>query len=252
MAAFGRHNAVAASIPDENGLAKTGASGEQCARATMLGAARIENAEIFGRKVLDAMASGAEVIQENHMGTFSSLMSDLVSTSPGEIGGSTLPLMTGPAMPKPAATMFSLPRCSAAWRENSLTMRSNCANSLLAKRCLKTGVSVPPFSEKSAKLHFVPPTSPARITVPPSLWMSKVFCVSCCNYGLCHCLPSRSSRRSDSRGPQLPAGYCGTVALLAALQTSRMGSTSDQAASTLSPRSKSVASPRTQSFKSVA
>src|SRR5216683_2887164 len=35
-------------------------------------------------------------------------------------------------------------------------MRSNCANSLLAKRCLKTGVSVPPFSEKSARLHFLP------------------------------------------------------------------------------------------------
>src|SRR5436309_14752302 len=46
-------------------------------------------------------------------------------------------------------------------------MRSNCANSLLAKRCLKTGVSVPRFSEKSARLHFVPPTSPARITCSP-------------------------------------------------------------------------------------
>src|SRR5579863_2320921 len=43
-------------------------------------------------------------------------------------------------------------------------MRSNCAKSLLAKRCLKTGVSLPPFSEKRARLHFVPPTSPARIT----------------------------------------------------------------------------------------
>src|SRR6266850_3933526 len=46
-------------------------------------------------------------------------------------------------------------------------MRSNWANSLLAKRCLKTGVSVPRFSEKSARLHFVPPTSPARITCSP-------------------------------------------------------------------------------------
>src|SRR5204862_2352201 len=53
-------------------------------------------------------------------------------------------------------------------------------------------------------------------------------------------------------GPQLPDGYCGTLAVLVALQTSRIGSTSDQAASTLSPRSKSVASPRTQSFRRVA
>jgi hypothetical protein len=28
-------------------------------------------------------------------------------------------------------------------------------------------VSLPFFSEKSARLHFVPPTSPARITFPP-------------------------------------------------------------------------------------
>src|SRR5207302_9742983 len=162
-------------------------------------------------------------------GTFSSLMRDLVSTIHGRFVALTVPLITGPAIPKPAATTLSFPRCSAAWRENSLTMRSNCANSLLAKRCLKTGVSVPRFSEKSAKLHFVPPTSPARITCSPypGLYL-------CCNYGLYHCLPSRSSRRSDSLGPQLPAGYCGTTALLAALQTSRMGSTSDQAASTLS------------------
>src|SRR6266849_2888783 len=48
-------------------------------------------------------------------------------------------------------------------------MRSNWANSLLAKRCLNTGVSAPRFSEKSARLHFVPPTSPARITCPPTL-----------------------------------------------------------------------------------
>src|SRR5208282_1831576 len=43
----------------------------------------------------------------------------------------------------------------------------NCAKSLLAKRCLKTDVSLPSFSEKSARLHFVPPTSPARITYSP-------------------------------------------------------------------------------------
>src|SRR5439155_21817269 len=94
-------------------------------------------------------------------------MRDLVSTIHGRLVALTVPLMTGPAIPKPAATMLSLPRWSAAWRENSLTMRSNCANSLLAKRCLKTGVSVPRFSEKSARLHFVPPTSPARITCSP-------------------------------------------------------------------------------------
>ena len=42
------------------------------------------------------------------------------------------------------------------------------------------------------------------------------------------------------------------AAHLAALQTSRMGSIRDQAASTESPRSNSVASPRRQSLSSVA
>src|SRR5262249_45407044 len=72
------------------------------------------------------------------------------------------------------------------------------------------------------------------------------------NQGVYHLRPSRSSKASDSRGPQLPDAYRGTEAVLAALQTSKMGSTSCQAASTLSPRSKSVTSPRTQSLTKVA
>src|SRR5580658_4931816 len=75
--------------------------------------------------------------------------------------------MTGPATPKPAARTRSFARCGAACSENSRTIRSNCAKSLLANRCLKTEVSFPSFSEKSARLHFVPPTSPARITYSP-------------------------------------------------------------------------------------
>jgi len=58
-------------------------------------------------------------------------------------------------------------KCGAANRENSFTIKSNCANSLLANRLRNTGVNVPFFSANNAKLHFVPPTSPARITVPP-------------------------------------------------------------------------------------
>src|SRR5205085_12075688 len=71
-------------------------------------------------------------------------------------------------------------------------------------------------------------------------------------YGVCHFRPSRSSKASDSFGPQVPDEYFGTEAVLAALQTSRMGSTRDHAASTVSPRSKRVASPRRQSLTRVA
>src|ERR1700730_15981485 len=81
--------------------------------------------------------------------------------------------MTGPATPNPDARTRSEERWEAAKRENSFTIKSKWANSLLANRCLKTVVSLPFFSAKSARLHFVPPTSPARITCPPS------YCVGC-------------------------------------------------------------------------
>src|SRR5580704_6976114 len=67
----------------------------------------------------------------------------------------------------------------AAWRENSLTISSKWANSLLANRCLNTVVNFPSFSENSARLHFVPPTSPARITWPPVYEVNRGFYCTC-------------------------------------------------------------------------
>src|SRR6201994_2003289 len=67
----------------------------------------------------------------------------------------------------------------AASRENSFTINSKRANSLLANRCLNTVVSFPSFSENSARLHFVPPTSPARITWPPVYGVNRVFYCTC-------------------------------------------------------------------------
>src|SRR6266576_2953369 len=122
---------------------------------------------------------------------------------------------------------------------------------LACEALLEDGRERAAFFRKERQITLRPANIPCKDQLFPLTRLVSKFYVRCCNYGLYHCLPSRSSRRSDSFGPQFPAGYCGTVALLAALQTSMMGSTSDQAASTLSPRSKSVASPRTQSFKSV-
>src|SRR6266481_5184015 len=65
VAAFGRHNAVAAAVPYQNRLAKTSTCGNQCAGSARLGLAWIQDAEIFRRKMLDAVARGAQVIQEN-------------------------------------------------------------------------------------------------------------------------------------------------------------------------------------------
>src|SRR5712691_3693647 len=59
MATFRRHNAVAGTVPNQKGLAKTGASGDQCARSARLGFTGIEDAEIFRREMLDTVAGGA-------------------------------------------------------------------------------------------------------------------------------------------------------------------------------------------------
>src|SRR5712692_9511849 len=67
VAAFGRHNAVAAAVPFQDRLAKTSTCGNQCARSARLGLAWIQDAEIFRRKMLDAVARGAKVIQENNV-----------------------------------------------------------------------------------------------------------------------------------------------------------------------------------------
>src|SRR5215813_11011860 len=49
-------------------------------------------------------------------------------------------------------------------------MRSKVAKPLLGKRWWKTGVRTPFFSEKRARLHLVPPTSPAMITKSAPDW----------------------------------------------------------------------------------
>jgi len=78
----------------------------------------------------------------------------------------TLPLITGPAMPKPAANdAFLAEMIGPPGAENSLTMRSNWRETpCLRKRCLKTGRERAAFfSEKSARLHFGPrQRSPAK------------------------------------------------------------------------------------------
>src|SRR5579885_1514763 len=99
--------------------------------------------------------------------TPSSSDSTAASTVHGKFVARTRLLITGPAIPNPAASILSEFKCAAAARANSFAMKSNFAKSLLGNRCLKTSVSFPLFSANRARLHFVPPTSPARITSSP-------------------------------------------------------------------------------------
>src|SRR6266446_4240000 len=67
MPAFGRHNAVTAAIPHKKRLAKASARSDQCARPARFWIAWIQDAKILRRKMLDTVARGAEVIQENNV-----------------------------------------------------------------------------------------------------------------------------------------------------------------------------------------
>src|SRR5712692_2225214 len=252
VAAFGGHHAVMAAVPNEKRLPEAGARRDQCARPARLGVAWIQDAEIFRRKMLDTVARGAKVIQENDVRNTQLFAESLGINDPGKIGSAHPAVDDRPGDAEAGgndaflAQMFG--RLAREFLGDALELRELFASEAL----LEDGRESAAFFREERQITLCPANVSCQDHLFPLRRYLTLFYVSCCNYGLYHCLPSRSSRRSDSFGPQLPAGYSGTVALLAALQTSRMGSTSDQAASTLSPRSKSVASPRTQSFNSVA
>jgi len=154
MAAFGGNDLIALAVPNEERFAEAGARGEEGARAAGFGLAFIEHAKLFWIEILDAVAPCAEVIQQNNVGDIEFLGKNSGVDGPGEIRGADAIVDDGPAMPKPAARIFSPARCDAAWRANSLAMRSNCAKSLLRKRCLKTGVSLPSFFTEQREITF--------------------------------------------------------------------------------------------------
>src|SRR2546429_2824856 len=84
---FGRHHAVPAGIPKENGLSQTRARGKQRACAAGLGLARIQNAEIFRGKMLEAMPPRAEVIEEHNVRNVQLLDERFGFHDPGEVRG---------------------------------------------------------------------------------------------------------------------------------------------------------------------
>src|ERR1700759_1328125 len=111
--------------------------------------------------------------------TSSSCSRILAFTVHGKFVARTWLSITGPATPKPAASTKSVAMYGAPCRENSRAISSKWANSLLANRCLNTVVNLPSFSENSARLHFVPPTSPARITWPPDYEVNRESYCTC-------------------------------------------------------------------------
>src|SRR5712692_4280849 len=202
--------------------------------------------------MLDAVARGAKVIQENNVRDTQLFDEAGGVDDPWKICRSHGAVDHRPGNAKASGNDAFLAQMIGRLAGEFLDDAFELRELLACEALFEDGRERAAFFREKRQITLRPANVACKDHLSPLPRSLSLFYVRCCNYGLYHCLPSRSSRRSDSLGLQLPDGYCGTVALLAALQTSRMGSTSDEAASTLSPRSKSVASPRTQSFKSVA
>src|SRR5260370_22981147 len=87
MPALGRYNAVAATVPREDGFSKPGPRSEARAGSARLRISRIQHAKIFGRKLLEAVAPGAQIIQKNNVTDVEFLDESLGLHDPGKIGG---------------------------------------------------------------------------------------------------------------------------------------------------------------------
>src|SRR5208337_3277297 len=269
MPAFRGHHFVARAIPEQDRFAKPRSGSQQRAARARHGHTFIEHAKIFGREMLQAVSRGTQIV-EQHDGFDVQLLGEMLRIDdPGKIGGMDAVVdhrsghakargphffvaqvrlglagklfhqqvklgkaLAGEALP---VDHFQLPAVFGEQRQISfgtadITGEDHGASrqSLVLNRFNKKPVKIASLSLRASRL----PVSP--------------------RHGLYHCRPSRSSNWSDSRRPQVPEAYCGTLRLFAALQTSRTGSTSDHAASTESPRSNSVGSPLKQSFSRVA
>ena len=87
VAAFGCADLIAGAIPDEKSFAQAGARGEQRACSADFWRAGIQNGEIGGIEIFDAVSPGAEVVEENYVFDGQFLGEDGSVNSPGKIGG---------------------------------------------------------------------------------------------------------------------------------------------------------------------
>src|SRR5579859_7554423 len=251
VAAFGRHDAIAIVVPNKQGLTEAGACREQAACAARFGFAFVQNEKLFRIEILDALSPSAKVIQELDMRNVQFLREDSSVDRPGKIRRANAIVNNRPGDAESRGFNFFSGKMRSGLAGKLLGDQIKLCEILAAKTLAINRGKLAVFFQKKREVAF----GAANIASEDQRCLLKLLNrikTAKAHYGLYHERPSRSSRLSDSLGPQLPAEYSGTLALLAALQTSRMGSTRDQAASTLSARSKRVASPRTQSFTRVA
>src|SRR5215470_10035203 len=87
MAAFGRHDTVAAGIPKQNGFAQPCAGSQQGACTAGFGFARIEDAKVFRGEMLETVPPSPEVVQQDNLRNIEFLDERLGFYDPGKICG---------------------------------------------------------------------------------------------------------------------------------------------------------------------
>src|SRR5262249_48578322 len=85
--ALGGHHVVAPVMPEQNGLAKAGACGDQGSRSARLRCADVQYQKILGRQMLQAVSPSAEVVDEGDVFDFQFALEVGGFHNPGEIGG---------------------------------------------------------------------------------------------------------------------------------------------------------------------
>ncbi len=87
VAAFGSADLIAGAIPHEESFAQAGAGGEERASSADFRRTGIENREVSGIEILDAVSPGAEIVEKNDVFDGEFLRKNRGVHGPGKIGG---------------------------------------------------------------------------------------------------------------------------------------------------------------------
>ena len=170
-ASLGGRNSMAASIPEENGFAQTRAR-RRSAPYWRPDAANslIQDQKIFGRQLFQPASCRRNIIHKHDFGTFRFSVRARAAgfSSQGRLIACRCPSTTVPATPNPAAVMRCAAIASRAGMDCVKKAPTNCSKlekSCVANRFWKMTSRAPPCSSNAARLHFVPPMSPASINL---------------------------------------------------------------------------------------
>src|ERR1700682_2876757 len=154
MTAFRRNHAVARAIPKKNALAQSGARSQQRERPALNGSTLIQNAKIFGRKMLQAVGGGAEIVYQNNGLHFEFAGQRFGINNPGKVGGVNTVVNDRAGNAKSRGTDFILGQkrggLAGKFLDDQIKLRKTFTGKTLAKNHLQLAV----FLRKERQIAF--------------------------------------------------------------------------------------------------